>query len=173
MTVRTRRRRMRDEEWEDMREEIDDILSDNKPAPTRPAPIKRRKKETTPGYLIALVFLGVLLACAIYLTWMKRSDMQIPISMPTQEAQSDWQPSEGHVQNELDEVYAQLEKLTSDNEEIYRRVSLLGSVCNNNFYVVRNKKPVSDMVAVKRDWRLDKVPPHLHISEPEEYKERY
>ena len=171
MTVRNKpRRKMQDEEWDDMREEINEILSDSQPAPQKPTPIRYKKtKETTPGYLIALVFLGILLACAIYLAWMKRSGVQVP----TQKIQSNWQPNENHLQKEIDDTRAELKALKTETKELGRRISLLGSAFNNNFFVLRQRKPTNDLVVIKRDWRLDKMPPHLMIEDPDEFRRRF
>jgi hypothetical protein len=46
-----------------------------------------------------------------------------------------------------------------------KKVMLLGAANNNNWWTLANNKNVDDVVYFGSDWKMDKMPPHISMSE--------
>lgn len=110
-------------------------------------------------WLIGLTILAVTLALAIFVMQGQESGRFSVV--PNEEVKV--QPTVvGPSNSEVIDKIASLDKRVSLMD---KKLMLLGAANNNNWFTISNGKNVDDVVYFGSDWKLDKMPPHITMSE--------
>jgi hypothetical protein len=129
-----------------------------------PEPAVIVEKEDCSTNVWALGLLALALAFAIGLVAMGKPSAKEKTKAPT--------PIEV-LRTQVEELDLKVEKAEAAIKKVDNKCQVLGGIINNNFHAVKYNKTPDGFVFVTKNWRMDKIPPHLSVEDKEKYKEEY
>lgn len=69
------------------------------------------------------------------------------------------------LKNELEKKSIELQQTT---EELKKKNLLLGTIVNENFYILKNRGNLKDLIYLNVDWTIDRLPKFIQIENKEE-----
>lgn len=69
------------------------------------------------------------------------------------------------LQSDLDKKLIELQQA---DEELKKRNLLLGTIVNENFYILKNRGNLKDLLYLNLDWTIDRLPKYIQLPNKEE-----
>jgi uncharacterized protein YxeA len=69
------------------------------------------------------------------------------------------------LQNDLDKKLIELQQT---DEELKKRNLLLGTITNENFYILKNRGILKDLLYLNLDWTIDRLPKYIQLPNKED-----
>jgi hypothetical protein len=152
------------EAWEDnMLQEIADV------SPKKP--IKNNN-----FFVVCLIVLGCLTTFAyLYKTGHLNHPVKPSIKMPEKPTEIEsLKTAIRNFQETLSEHEKILDEVQIRSKRNTERINLMGILFNENFAIVRAKADNNELIFLKRDWRINKLPSHISLTEEDQaYLKKY